>query len=616
MRGRDVLLRFGGAVMLPPPVGLGWTPPISVFRSPSGIYSTNYDAITPLLVEGDSGVTTFYVDADTGNEANPGTAASPKASLRTISSSGISKLLIKARGKFYYGITGTVFGGADRLQVEAWGGAELRITQETHPTLAPWVWTNETGGVWSSPVPNSWFGYTTVINSTDPESTAAYPQAASLAACQATAGTVFYQTGSPNKYYVHTATGSSPATGHLLIGGGGNAAEYSAPDNSRHLYRGVTFLGGDGAYAVVGYAIPNTRLDFQNCKFLHARTGSAFAHYSNAMVYLYCCTAGPSKFDAFAYGGQAGSNCYAIEIECIGRYAGDAAGPNQGSTSHTGSKTLRVNGQYYSNRDQQVADVNASTRAWLLGCTIGPEFSSGSVGYQAGNDGGDMQAWLDGCVIAGTTTEMQAFNGAHIWIANMAAPTTHTVTGTGVVSYYDGTVIPPFTPPAPSQPAIIAANANFTVADSPVTGWKRITKVGGTNGTLERAAYTATELVVNWSLLVRDVSEAAYYVAGVSKLAGSGIYGHGPNGAGSGTVLYFVNDAYAGANDARQTGVSNGLSRIVTGSGGYPTHFHGDSYLTTSVYTQFGLATSDALQPVIFDCDIANIGGYIDVKIA
>lgn len=611
-------------VALVPPAGLGWTPSVTVFRTPSGVYSTNYDP-APFLVEGAPGVTTYYVDADSPTDG-VGSAADPKNNLRTITSSGLtsaSKLLVKAKGKFYYGVTGTAFTYAGQMQLEAWGANECRITQETHPTLFPWVWTDEGGGVWSSPTPASHLNYTTVVNSTDINSNAVYPHAASLAACQATPGTVWFQAGTPNKYYVHTAAGTSPATGHLLIGGGGNACEaVNRGFNQRLMFRNVNFVGGDTAFSITGVSGAYTRRnDLIGCKFLHARTGGAFTGYTDAEIYLYQCTAGPSKFDGFSYGADTGVVPKVIEIECVGRNCGLlSTGANQGSTLHSGAKALRVNGLYYGAGDQEAADVNAGTRAWNVGCTFGPERAAGKFGYYLGNDGGDVQAWMDGCTFIGVTTVMSAFNGAHIWCTNMPAPTTHTVSGSGVVTDYAGNVYPPYVPPAVPQPAIVAISANFTVAPSPVTGWTRITKVGGTNGTLERAATTATPLVASWTLLHCDPTELAGYLVGVSKAAGpfgsGGITGGwGPNGGagGNAAIVWWRTGAYAGNYTARVAGAVYGAARNVAG---YVQTFLGADKTQNPINNiDYTSGVDDTAVPYVFDCMISGIGQYIDVKL-
>jgi hypothetical protein len=613
----------GGDGSLPVPAGLVWTPPISVYRSAVGVYSTNYDP-SPILAEGGPGVTTYYVDADTGSESNPGTSALPKASLRTITSSGMgaaSKLLVKARGKFYAGITGSSFNYAGTMQFESWGGAECRITMETSPAY-PWVWTNETGGVWSSPIPASWFGYTTVLSGTNPATATPYPQAATLAACQATAGTSIYQAGTPNKYFVHTLDGTSPATGHILLGGVGNACESLGRGYAqRIMYRGVDFIGGDAAFAITGVDGGLRRHDFIGCRFWHGRTNAALHVDSDSKVYSYQCTAGPSKFDGFAYSATQGSPGQFVEIECLGINAGYVStGANQGSTIHSGVKILRVNGQYYGNSDQQIADVNANTASWNLGCTIGPERFAGSDGIHAGNDGGNTQMYLDGCSFAGMTYQIRATANTHVWFTNMAAPTTAVSEGTGLVTDYAGVVVPSYTPPIPpvGQPAITAINANFTVAASPVAGWTRITKVAGTAGTMERAA-TSTQLQPGWSVFMRDVAETAAFRAGVSKLAGpygdAGLYGGGYDNSGN-TYFRFYNAGTYAAYITRSIGSSYGVSRRTAGtSDGYPGTFIGDDPTVADFSTIYGLGATEAGNPVIFDCAISGIGHYIDVKI-
>jgi len=258
----------GGGGPLPIPAGFDWTPPVSVFRSSDGVYSTDYDP-TPFLVEGDPGVTTFYVDGDTGSDANPGTAVSPKKSLVPISGGRVNKLLIKARGTFYGGYTSPVQVGHDELCVEAWDGAYCAITTLPSPT-APFVWTDEGGGVWSAPPMFSGFNGINPYAGTDIETLQKYPLAASLAACQATPGTHFRETVPSIKHYVHTLDGTRPGDRYTRFLGNVIAAQSFSTAafafNQRLAFHGITFMGGPTAFNVLGTTALQKRVDFRELR--------------------------------------------------------------------------------------------------------------------------------------------------------------------------------------------------------------------------------------------------------------------------------------------------------------------------------------------------------------
>jgi hypothetical protein len=435
--------RGGGAgpQLVPIPAGFDWTPPVQVYQDGS-VYSTDYDP-TPFLTEGAPGVTTFYVDSDTGNESNPGTAASPKRSLVGISGGRVAKLLIKARGKFYIGDTGQVQTAHDELVVEAWGGASCIICTERNPST-PLSWADEGGGVWSMVPPFASFNGISVYQGTDVDTLVPYIAATSLAQCQATPGSYFRQTSPSILHFVHTLDGSSPASGHTVYATNGPAQSFNVASRAydqRIGFYGVQFAGGDSACHIFGDRLDySKRVDFVNCSFKHGATLPALRCTGTTFILSYGCEAGPSRFDGFSYhsttnaaGGQVPN---AVEINCVGRNNGFIAGANQGSTTHFGGKVLRVNCQYYSNTDQQIADVGINSQSWNVGCVFGPKgvgVNKGAV--TAGNDANLTDVWLDGCSFpAPVDFAVDTAAGGVVRYKNMPEPSP--ASGTGVVEPY------------------------------------------------------------------------------------------------------------------------------------------------------------------------------------
>lgn len=418
----------GGGLAVP--VGFGWTPPYSIFKNGS-VYSTNYDP-APFLVEGDAGVTTFYVDGDTGNDANPGTAVSPKKSLTLISAGRINKLLIKARGTFYVGLTSNIQKGHDNLCVEAWGGAACRLTMLADQSgVAPLVWTDTGGGVWSAPPPFAAFNSIQAFSGTNPATMVEYPLAANLAACQATPGTRF-TAGGP-LHYVHTLTGLSPVLDGTVYANGGSAQTFNIAASAfdqRVQFHGVSFLGGDAAMFVSGVSGFNKRVEFIGCDFRRSGNFGALHATGNATIICYDCIAGPSKFDGFSYTTASGSADltpvpWFMEIDCVASGNGYVnTGANQGSTTHFGGKGVRVNCTYSTNGDDQVADVGTDTNSWNLGCTFGPRGEpAGDSGARAGNGVGNTSIWLDGCTFTGNSNDVGADPaGSTVFYKNMTLP--------------------------------------------------------------------------------------------------------------------------------------------------------------------------------------------------
>lgn len=435
--------RRGGSalVALSIPVGFDWVPPVNFYRSSSGEYSTDYDP-APHLVEGDPGVTTYYVDGQAGSESNPGTALLPKKSLVAISGGRQAKLLIKARGIFYHADTGPVQTAHDSLCVEAWGGAECILTTENADGY-PFTWTDEGGGVWSTTPRYATNNGINVYLGTAVNSLARYASAVDLAACQATPGTIFRDLSAGIKHYVHTLDGTSPGAGHTIYGTADACQTFLSAnrDYDQHLsFHGISFRGGNTAFAILGDSAFDKRVDFVNCSFKHANNFGVLNCSGTCLVITYQCEAGPSVFDGFAYstasGGEGGNVNKAVEINNTAWGNGVASAANQGSTTHFGGKLVRVNGNYHENANDQVADVGAGTRSWNMGCTFGPNgIGSGYSGATAGIDATDIRMWLDGCSFSGVDYDVTAASGATIYYRNMPAPGA-SPTSSGTISAY------------------------------------------------------------------------------------------------------------------------------------------------------------------------------------
>ena len=421
------------------PVGFGWTPPIKIYEN-AGVYTTDYDP-TPFLVEGAPDVTTYYVDAQNGNDANAGTAISPKKTLTTITGGRITNLLIFARGTFYKNNGGYIQSGQDNFCMVAWGGAPCIITTEADADF-PFVWTDEGGGVWSSPAPpGSTLNGINVYLGTDVETLTKYTYATGLTNCQATPST-FFRTTSPIKHWVHTSDGTSPDTGHTIYGT--NSAAFSTNVASfaydqRRAFHGISFRGGNAAFDVSGDSSYSKVIERVNCDFKHASNFAASKASGTSTVISYGCTAGPSVFDGFSYstatGGVGGNVANGIEINCTGRNNGVLSAANQGSTTHFTGKLIRVNGTYADNANDQIADVGGDTRSWNLGCTLGPKGIGAGSGAQAGNDATDTRMWFDGCVFTGLDYGWGAASGGTIYYKNMA-PQPINPSNTGTITTY------------------------------------------------------------------------------------------------------------------------------------------------------------------------------------
>lgn len=123
------------------------------------------------------------------------------------------------------------------------------------------------------------------------------------------------------------------------------------------------------------------------------------------------CESSKQMMDGFNYHkGINGELPYFVEIDCIARDNGFEMGTagsksNNGSTAHDGIKGIRLNGLYARNDGGNVADVNAGTQTWNLGCIA---FGSYQVSDFQTTTGAHQ--FLDSCEGFGSNYSVQSVN--------------------------------------------------------------------------------------------------------------------------------------------------------------------------------------------------------------
>lgn len=113
--------------------------------------------------------------------------------------------------------------------------------------------------------------------------------------------------------------------------------------------------------------------------------------------------------DGFNYHiGSDGSKPLVIEINCTALENGFEKGTagvksDNGSTTHDGLKSIRVNGIYARNDGGNVADVNEGTESWNLGCTAFESYQGKDFQTSSGS-----HMWLDNCMAYGSTNSINS----------------------------------------------------------------------------------------------------------------------------------------------------------------------------------------------------------------
>lgn len=126
-------------------------------------------------------------------------------------------------------------------------------------------------------------------------------------------------------------------------------------------------------------------------------------------IILQNCTADNNGYDGFNYHiGKDSSLPLVTEINCSAFENGDDKGTagfksNNGTTTHDGIISIRINGVYARNDGGNVADVNEGTKSWNIGCTAFESYQGKDFQTASGSD-----MWLDNCAGYGSQNSINS----------------------------------------------------------------------------------------------------------------------------------------------------------------------------------------------------------------
>lgn len=426
------------------PAGFG-SIPFSVTIYTDG--TTDFDPTAYRLVEGASGVTTYYVDKATGADTNPGTAAQPWKTMQkacTVSRATAPSMLLKVKGGTYYlpENLNVFVPQATSFSVVSWDGNPVICSNE-NPNITPASWTLDSDSTYYASV--SGYGYSEYRSSVwDAKVGDGFGDylplipAASIAACKATANTYYTDTASL-RVYVHCSDNRAPDADIHVFEAWGSPGQYKdyggSPAVGACYFENIHFVGGAITFSLEqSHATNTTSAVFNGCSFKYG--GIAYPQLvkisGNVDVALYDCLVAESHADGFSYHSYGANPApRGIEINCEARRCGTilTGTENQGSTMHDGGKIVRVSGNYHHDENDQVADVGAGTKVLMVRCTASDGLKTNYAGYLAGNGTGATTTWLYECTVSGCTYDLTI--GAGSTINDTLHASRGTVSGTG-----------------------------------------------------------------------------------------------------------------------------------------------------------------------------------------
>ncbi|MCH4435436.1 BppU family phage baseplate upper protein [Staphylococcus haemolyticus] len=170
----------------------------------------------------------------------------------------------------------------------------------------------------------------------------------------------------------------------------------------------VNFIGGNNALQIDlsqnnNLYLKNVSLSFGNYLY----NGLTVTGGKNVIVQN--CQAYNNGYDGFNYHvGKDQSLPLVTEINCVAYENGSDKGTagfksNNGTTTHDGITSIRVNGVYARNDGGNVADVNEGTKSWNIGCSAFESYQGKDFQTASGS-----HMWLDNCVAYGSDNSINS----------------------------------------------------------------------------------------------------------------------------------------------------------------------------------------------------------------
>lgn len=402
-----------------------------------------------------TGSSEYYVDYTNGNDANSGSINAPFKTIRgcfqNAAGLGICWLLPGVHDTPFdvRATDNTVSGGtAGRaVRIKAWGGPGSVIFRDPGAQPGDMAWTLNGGATFTytatpSGSPDAWL---VIFHEDDRE--VHLPYKTSAANVEASVSGWYQDPGTKAVYIRHqNRTISDPGQAgrfEIIYGSASSSLVYGA----RVYLEGIIFRGGnqltiqpDGTFFPVCFA---RYCKWQYRAYHNVQTQGAYTLFQD------CVSEYSLGGDGYNYNKSGSTESQVIEIDCIGRFNGvtqysqfDGDRNKQGSSGHDSSVILRVNGQYYGNYGQNIADTGTGSKTWMVGSEIGNPYADlapGGIGryYALWTEG---TAYLD-CVRAGGRASSYGLwvesGTAYQYRCNFSGVTANTGANTGTSVIYD-----------------------------------------------------------------------------------------------------------------------------------------------------------------------------------
>lgn len=331
-------------------------------KHPGGVGAPTNLAVQ-LFYRDDSQGRVIYVDPVNGNDNFDG--SSFEWAMKTIPAA-IAKspvVIFLKPGIYALGNYPDDYVAASNIAIKVVGGRAQFISQNNTQS----AWTLSSGTVYVSTIAGS----STPVGVVDLSRTDEFgtpdilTPTASVAACQATPKSFYYDSG-PRNMYVNTSTGGAPSDASVRAYNSTSTFRHSSPTAKVYL-ENIDFIGGTGGAISARNGSTASVLITKDCKFL-GNYNSNGADIKDIGLYIGInCLAAYNANDGFNYTEFNGISPHFVEVDCVA-YRHTASGTTNGSTSHNNCVGLRLGTDTFGNSGPGIADVGSAT-TYNVNCT-------------------------------------------------------------------------------------------------------------------------------------------------------------------------------------------------------------------------------------------------------
>lgn len=329
-----------------------------------------------------------------GSDANLGTLASPYGTLMKAMQSGAGTVWMMAGAYTARFQARGEYNNYAPVKIRAWSGAGTVVVRAAGAQPNALNWTPEANypGTYSAVPPDGEVAAHLMLRESARDvqlqwySTVAEVQASNCG---------WYQDGSDKRIYVNYGGAYTPVVTFLEI-------MYTRPDEhiifGAKIYMEGLVFRGDSQLRVLFDGLNRPHLFAKDCEFSYLGYHNVQS-YGARTLYQHCRSHHALGGDGFNYYDDAASGqpAEAVEVDCVGRDNGipqyklyDGQHNKQGSSTHEHAVICRINGQYFNNDGQNIADTYTTSKSWLVGCDLGTPATSGLENLRT-----EGAVWLD-----------------------------------------------------------------------------------------------------------------------------------------------------------------------------------------------------------------------------